>query len=315
MLYNKNGPAARRLRPVWLGLSTALVALFPMVVLAAGADNCAECHDEVVEAFNQTSHGVYFSGDAGVADACASCHGSGLAHIEEGGDPELIINPSKHDQFGDRELCLNCHNDRQYDDWSFSAHAGADVGCSSCHTVHSNFEKSLKSSTPKLCYDCHPDVRAAVSMPSHHPIAEGKMECQDCHSIHGGQASFAMEDRSRELCFSCHAEMEGPFIYEHAPVTEDCGVCHQPHGSVADNLLVQSEPTLCLSCHAMHFHTIGESVPGDFETPQAPERAGTSTLDSWKSGMLTKCTQCHTGIHGSDMPSQTISTGGNALTR
>lgn len=92
-------------------------------------------------------------------------------------------------------------------------------------------------------------------------------------------------------------------------------LCHSPHGTVADNLLTQTEPVLCLNCHAMHFHAAIEGWDGDFTNPQAPERAGTTTADGWKVGMLTKCTQCHTEIHGSDLPSQTISTSGNALTR
>jgi DmsE family decaheme c-type cytochrome len=152
-------------------------------------------------------------------------------------------------------------------------------------------------------------------MPSHHPVREGKMSCLDCHNPHGGRVGLAQDDSGRELCFSCHPEKEGPFIYEHAPVSEDCMTCHTPHGSVADNLLIQTEPTLCLNCHAMHFHASVEGWDGNFGVPMAPERAGFSTPDGWKKGMLTKCTQCHTEIHGSDLPSQSISTSGTGLTR
>jgi DmsE family decaheme c-type cytochrome len=124
---------------------------------------------------------------------------------------------------------------------------------------------------------------------------------------------MAMDFSGRELCFRCHAEKEGPFVYEHAPVSEDCMMCHSPHGSVADNLLKQAEPTLCLNCHAMHFHANVES-DDSFTVPRDGSRFS-SGKDGWKKGMLTKCTQCHTAIHGSDLPSQSISTGGNALTR
>jgi len=315
MLYhNKGGPVTGSATALAIvGLAVMLLFVLPSLTLADATEACGECHDEIVEGFGNTPHGTYFNGNPGYN--CESCHGSGAAHMAEGGDPELIINPSRHDQFGAKEMCLSCHNGRQFDDWSFSAHSAADISCASCHTVHGVYEKSLKKTTPELCYDCHSDVRAATFMPSHHPIAEGKMSCQDCHGVHGGPAKLTMENTGRELCFSCHAEKEGPFIYEHAPVNEDCNVCHTPHGSVADNLLIQSEPSLCLSCHAMHFHSLSYSADGDFETPQAPERGGTSTLDGWKSGMLTKCTQCHTEIHGSDLPSQATSTGGNALTR
>jgi hypothetical protein len=34
-----------------------------------------------------------------------------------------------------------------------------------------------------------------------------------------------------------------------------------------------------------------------------------------KKAMLTKCTQCHSEIHGSDLSSQSITGGGKALTR
>jgi hypothetical protein len=65
----------------------------------------------------------------------------------------------------------------------------------------------------------------------------------------------------------------------------------------------------------MHFHATIEGVDGPFEVPLDPSRNSVSTPDGWKKGMLTRCTQCHTEIHGSDLPSQAITNGGNALTR
>ncbi len=290
-----------------LGVSTATFSAVPN-------DVCADCHPDVVEAFSDTPHGVYLGKTAHAANTCESCHGSALGHIEEG-DPAEIINPANQDQFGAGLLCMTCHKEQRFDDWNFSAHNNAGVNCSSCHSVHAGYTQLPAKTQPELCYDCHSDVRAAAYMPSHHPIMEGKLECADCHNPHGGPAKLTADNTGRELCFSCHAEKEGPFVYEHAPVNEDCMICHTPHGSVADNLLKQSEPTLCLSCHPMHFHATVVSVDGDFSTPQVPERAGTSTPDSFKEGMLTNCSRCHTEVHGSDLPSQSISTGGNALTR
>jgi DmsE family decaheme c-type cytochrome len=280
---------------------------------ATDSEQCAACHDDVVAAFSQTGHGVYLAGGAEEYD-CSSCHGSGEAHAQEG-DPSLITNPANHDQFEGRATCLSCHRGEHFDDWDFSAHRDAGVTCADCHEVHAAAGRSLKKTVPELCYDCHGDVRAAAYMPSHHPIAEGKITCQDCHNVHGGSVDLAMNDDQRELCFTCHADKEGPFLFEHAPVNEDCGLCHTPHGSVAENLLKESEPTLCLSCHAMHFHATITGVDGRFVPPTAPERAAYSTRDAWKRGMLTKCTQCHTEIHGSDLPSQSISGQGGALTR
>ena len=299
-----------------------VLSLIPAAIMTmagrAGAglsnDDCAACHAEVGEMFAKTSHGVYLGTTAKADNSCESCHGSGDAHVENA-DPALIINPGRHDQFAGRETCLDCHQGHEFDDWEFSGHRNADVTCSDCHRVHVNATETVMKSTPDLCYDCHGDLRAAAYMPSHHPVAEGKISCLDCHNVHGGTVTFAMDDGGRELCFSCHSEKEGPFLFEHAPVNENCMLCHTPHGSVADNLLKQSEPTLCLNCHAMHFHASVEGVDGAFSDPMAPERAGISSPDGFKTAMLTKCTQCHTEIHGSDNPSQSISTGGNALTR
>jgi DmsE family decaheme c-type cytochrome len=152
-------------------------------------------------------------------------------------------------------------------------------------------------------------------MPSHHPIKEGRMTCTDCHDPHGRDDQFALSGEPRDACFSCHAEKQGPFIFEHAPVNEDCGICHDPHGTVADNLLVQTEPTLCLSCHPAHFHTQLAGYTGTFDGGWLhPERGGESAVDGFKSAMMTKCTQCHNVIHGSDLEAQSITAPG-ALTR
>lgn len=275
---------------------------------------CGDCHDEVTEAFEATPHGTYFA--RADEHGCESCHGNGMAHVEAGGDPEQIINPAETDQFSAQALCLNCHSGHQFDDWAFSAHNSSDVGCSDCHTVHGSFEQSVKKPTPQLCYDCHSDVRAKTFMPSHHPIREGGVSCEDCHGVHGGEGRLTLNSSSRELCLSCHAEKEGPFMYEHAPVNEDCRLCHTPHGSIADNLLTVQEPTLCLNCHPMHFHAGVQAPDGEWPAVNADlTRSGTSHPNSWKEGMLTKCTQCHSEVHGSDLPSQAISTSGKSLTR
>lgn len=294
-----------------LGLLVVFLAVSPTVFGGVANDVCADCHDEVSEMFHDTPHGIFLSTEQ---YSCESCHGSAIDHVADG-DPEKIINPARHDQFGGKELCLTCHDNHRYDEWSFSSHNTAGVTCADCHSVHQTEGTVTQKTGDELCYGCHSNIRAETFMPSHHPIAEGKLECQDCHGIHGENTTLTMNSTTTELCYSCHAEKEGPFIYEHAPVNEDCMICHNPHGSVATKLLKQSEPTICLSCHPMHFHTTAISVDGDFETPQAPERAGTSTYDSMEAGMLTKCTQCHTEIHGSDHPSQTIPTGGAGLTR
>ncbi len=280
-----------------------------------GSEMCADCHEDVTDAFWNTNHGLLLkSSEKYSENLCESCHGPGSAHSEEM-DPELIYGAAEANS-GAEAMCLTCHSDSKFMEWQFSSHQMGDIGCSDCHQTHVAAGNNLKKETPDLCYDCHQNVRADFYLPSHHPVAEGKMSCESCHPIHGGENMWVMGQDKRELCFTCHPSKEGPFVFEHDPVNEECSICHKPHGSVADNLLVQSEPTLCLNCHSMHFHA---SIPGiesdGLNSPQAPSRVITSTRDSFKEAMLTKCTQCHSQVHGSDLPAQSISGRGTSMTR
>ncbi|KAA3619569.1 MAG: DmsE family decaheme c-type cytochrome [Calditrichaeota bacterium] len=274
-----------------------------------GDAECADCHEDIAESFAKSAHKVYAE-DEGFL--CESCHGPGSLHAEEE-DEMLIFNPKRDFNSTEKSVCLDCHGGSQFESAFGTAHHEAANGCSDCHTVHSTSENLLSQPADQLCQQCHTDIVAQFMLPSHHPVEEGLMTCQDCHEVHGGDNKFAMSEESRELCLTCHASKEGPFVFEHDPVNEDCGICHSPHGTTANNLLAQSEPALCMSCHPMHFHTTLTGLEGTFQAPLFPDRGGVTTLDAFKKGMLTKCTQCHNAIHGSDMPSQGI--GSSALTR
>lgn len=277
-----------------------------------GDAECLDCHDDVADAFASNIHMLNAETPGRV---CESCHGPGSVHAEEG-EAESMVNPATEYSAVAGNTCLDCHNGADFQSISSSAHHEVADGCSDCHAVHGTSENLLVAQGNDLCVDCHSDVAAQFRLPSHHPINEGLMDCSSCHNPHGDVNAFAVTNENREMCLSCHSAMEGPFVYEHDPVTEDCGICHTPHGSVANNLLVQNEPALCMNCHPMHFHTQVTGLDGDFTPPLFPDRGPvTSTLDAWKSGMLTKCTQCHSQVHGSDQPSQGITSGGAALTR
>jgi predicted CXXCH cytochrome family protein len=128
-------------------------------------------------------------------------------------------------------------------------------------------------------------------------------------------------ETSRDLCLSCHAQYSGPFIFEHSPVEEGCGLCHDPHGTVANNLLQQNEPFICLQCHQPHFHAGLMAIDDDYSAPPGTVEdfdgydglSGTSHANSFRRVMMTKCTQCHPAIHGTDLPSQSIPGQGRAL--
>ena len=154
--------------------------------------------------------------------------------------------------------------------WHSSTHDLQGVACTDCHNPHprlgvarfvENTGVSLNHTNvarlqrlpmsvqePDSCYKCHPKIFGLNALPSHHPIKEGKMVCSDCHDPHGQLEGNLKAEHVNLLCWKCHAEKQGPFAYEHPPVTEDCGICHKPHGTVANNLLKQPPTFLCLRC-------------------------------------------------------------------
>jgi DmsE family decaheme c-type cytochrome len=271
-----------------------------------GRDSCLECHEDHGVKGQMGLHGLAAKGVS-----CESCHGPGSIHMETE-DPAKILVPSNNPGLMDSS-CLQCHAG-VIKGWKGDKIQSAGMHCTDCHAVHQPPVKgTLVKPVMELCSSCHSDVNAKMHLPSHHPMKSGRMDCTSCHDM-TGKVLFE-KDRKNEMCLSCHAQYRGPFVFEHAPVAEDCMICHDPHGSVANNLLKQNEPFICLSCHQMHFHTQLEGYIGDFESPIIPGRGGTSNAHSLKEGMLTKCTQCHAPVHGSDLPSQGISSMGKSLTR
>ena len=102
---------------------------------------------------------------------------------------------------------------------------------------------------------------AAVSGSDHDLTGTGAKLCFACHTPHNAAGASLWSSAPsgtftgvQDLCYTCHADKQGPFVYEHAPVTENCVYCHNPHGAVADNLLRQPVTFLCMRCHTGHQH-------------------------------------------------------------
>ncbi|MDA8413508.1 MAG: GSU2203 family decaheme c-type cytochrome [Desulfobacteraceae bacterium] len=295
-----------------------------------GDANCAACHEDKMAPFTKTVHGRLASFEVmGGEKGCESCHGPGSLHATEG-DSAKIHSFGKLPPDQASALCLKCHSSDALMEWHGNEHALNDVACSDCHRIHQGsqpIKKSLKMPEPDLCYGCHQEYQAKASFPSHHPIKEGKMVCSSCHQPHGSAVKgLKTDERPNDLCYNCHARYQGPFVFEHGPVQEDCGICHDPHGTIANNLLKQSEPFLCLQCHESHFHAtrtgssanpgntafdgtaLNGSIPAAGSQPTASTRVGftnTHGSDAWAQAFGTRCTVCHSKVHGSDLPSQT----------
>jgi DmsE family decaheme c-type cytochrome len=162
------------------------------------------------------------------------------------------------------------------------------VGCVSCHSIHTGDTeaKLLKAPQPKLCFQCHADIKPQFDMPFHHKVNEGLVKCTDCHDAHGtfGANNIKSTADMNAVCTKCHAETRGPFVFEHATVKgEGCLGCHTPHGSQNPRLLnVANINQLCNQCHS-------------------PVSA--STVHGMNAGSAERqpCINCHTMIHGSNI--------------
>jgi DmsE family decaheme c-type cytochrome len=252
-----------------------------------GSDTCMTCHEDVAKGFATNPHSRLALMHGGKGVTCESCHGPGRAHVEGGGDVTKIFRFTKASATQIDATCLGCHAGA-HPNFERSEHAKADVSCTSCHSVHKSTSEAslLKVEQPKLCYQCHGDVKGTFAMPFHHPVNEGAVKCSDCHDPHGTFKQNNLKSTADEnlICTKCHVETRGPFVYEHAAVkAEGCVGCHTPHGSQNARLLnMPSINTTCNQCHSQvaagTFHSMG---------------AGSQEL--------TPCTSCHTMIHGSNL--------------
>src|SRR5271157_835089 len=241
----------------------------------AGAEQCAACHADLSKGFRRSAHAMQ-------EVACEQCHGAGSLHIAAGGysteSKDKIISFRDRSPEQANGVCLSCHAKSDHvRNWFSGAHQAQDIKCSDCHTIHGEARGETRGGfqgeTPGIpraiesrrqqnenCLRCHQKQNAEADLPYHHPIREAKMSCVDCHDPHGGSAGNNLKlSNTNDLCFSCHAEYQGPFSFQHPPVTEDCLKCHSAHHNGASLPLVDR----CTNCHnAIHGSDIPSATGG-----------------------------------------------------
>src|SRR6185436_12713193 len=221
-----------------------------------GAAKCLECHEEQGEKLKGTPHAQAKNPRSPAAtQGCESCHGPGQAHVDDDAKGHIRkfaqMKPAETNQ-----ACLTCHNRGNHAAWEGSAHDRRDLSCTTCHSVHhpkSLEHQFVKATETALCASCHRvQVTKTERAVAHMPVREGKMTCSSCHNPHGSISNvknLKVGSSISETCMSCHTEMRGPMLWEHAPVKESCTTCHDPHGSSNDRMLVVRMPMLCQRCH------------------------------------------------------------------
>jgi DmsE family decaheme c-type cytochrome len=266
-----------------------------------GSEVCQGCHEDVFNAFQKNPHHLVETAAKyrQTGHACESCHGPGSKHAESVSAAD-IRNPGKLNPAATDRVCLTCHLNQPTQVGRIqSSHVKNLVSCITCHSVHHSSSEGMVArradTVNALCARCHTDIWASFQRQYHHRVPEGAMSCVDCHNPHGSILPHMIQtvNANEPSCFKCHANLRGPYTFEHAPVRlEGCGTCHEPHGSANPRMLIRAQVRfVCLECHS--------NLPSP--TPPANGTLGTvpPSFHDLRNPRFQQCTNCHQKVHGS----------------
>ena len=305
------GPAPARAQVSWPPAQQAARAFdeahWPPGQQYLGSGICQGCHAGVWESFPQDPHfrSVAKGTEPAARTGCEGCHGPAGLHVIDPDNASILQFPEIAPGQG-QDICLRCHSgDFGKMHVRRSAHLTGEIGCTSCHSIHSPHSSGplLKAEQRTVCYGCHREIEARFNMPFKHRVNEGAMDCTDCHNPHGSPTAtwrtahaprMVSQAMGNDLpCTGCHSDKRGPFAHEHPPVrVEGCPACHDPHGSVNPRLLNRPAAfTLCLECHndVVGFGLAGNGIP-------SPSNWFHNLADP----AFRDCVVCHSRIHGSN---------------
>ena len=248
------------------------------------SSTCMDCHDDMAEKLNKTSHAIVSTSKQSARSVgCVSCHQNAEAHVD---DPTADNMETLSELYSAsvEEVCTTCHQPHQgigMDE--FDLHSAVDLSCVSCHSIHTNGDRTYGDDAAGMCGKCHVAVTNQFKVRSAHPLNEGIVTCISCHDVLG-QTTPAFEPERDAACRNCHPMQAGPFMFEHeasgsfSPEGSDCVACHIPHGSSNERLLTQTGGRLCQQCHGIPpLHRVTHNGIG----------------------MLRDCVECHSSVHGS----------------
>lgn len=239
--------------------------------------DCAACHADAVNSYQQSIHGQGRAHGVSEAATCTDCHGDVHA-ITSHTEATSAVHWSHL-----AEACARCHANpqlaekfhfvvvRPVEAYLASAHARAVAAgrhgavCSDCHGNHAIFPASDPRSTvfharvPDTCGKCHAEIAATYRTSIHgQAVARGVREapvCTDCHGEHRilspqepGSPVFATNIPS-QTCGRCHSDVRLSEKFglplDKVPAYED-----SYHG-LAGRTGVQTVAN-CASCHGVH---------------------------------------------------------------
>lgn len=268
--------------------------------------DCAQCHTEATEKYNNSLHAKAIAGGNAKAAHCADCHGN-IHEVLPSSDPK-----SKVARTNIPKTCGSCHGEKFVMQsagvstapvmaYQESVHgklaAGGDAKaavCSDCHSAHdikkANDPQSViaKSNVAVTCAKCHEREKAQFVTSIHgKAIASGNLHsatCTDCHGIHGikktsdPNSAVSAKNLATETCAQCH---------ENSKLTNEFGVAGGRAKSYLANYhgmatqMGSKTAASCASCHGAH-NILPASDPN-------------SKINS--ANIVQTCAQCHPGAN------------------
>lgn len=256
---------------------------------------CASCHDQAVNQYAASIHGMSHKMGSSEAATCASCHGThDIVPVKQPDSPVYKLNLPK--------TCGACHDNaaitKEYRMGKTEA-AGHYLD-----SIHGKALLKMGLIVAPSCNDCHGvhDIKRSIdkdSRTSHINIAKS---CGTCHvgiedtynaSIHG--QLLAKGDKRGPVCTDCHSahDIEKPATAHFKELSDQsCGKCHEDrlehyretyHGKAMalGQPNVASDVAACYDCHGHHD-----------VFPVTDPRSHLS-----KEKIVSTCQQCHPGVN------------------
>lgn len=237
---------------------------------------CFICHEDKRPHATQTA--LHRPVRSGKCVDCHDPHSSSNTHL---------LRRAMEGREATENLCLGCHKEIAEQVSKAIPHAAIDLGCATCHVTHKAEPTGdaegvfhLTKREPALCLDCH-EVKEAAVQAAHLNQPTTTARCTECHNPHGsertkllnnfvhlpfaekqcdichsapGEGKVALvEGARRELCLTCHTDMQERLdkakTQHTALAVGDCVGCHSPHASAFPHQIRRNTVELCLTCH------------------------------------------------------------------
>lgn len=250
--------------------------------------NCAVCHADQVDKFEQSIHGKLWAENNPDAPSCIECHGTHATRSKK--DKESPTYP-----LNVPVLCSRCHQEHQraairyqgsqreiVDHYTESIHgkgllkSGLVVTamCTDCHTAHHELPSQDPASSVNrenialTCAKCHHGVYEKYKQSIHAPGPKDDPAkfpvCSDCHTAHTIKRTDVAQFNSEIMntCGKCHGDIAKTYFQTfHGKVTKlgylKTAKCHDCHGSHEILPITNPHSTLsrenivatCQKCH------------------------------------------------------------------